>query len=113
VTLAAHHFSHDNRTKYFSKYTRWEQDVQVKRIIRHPQYDAFNESGKFDIAILVLESKIKWNDATMPVCLPTKNESFSSVPTTYSSSHSLYDLEFQAGELATVAGWDTKQNSGS
>ncbi|ODM99899.1 Ovochymase-2 [Orchesella cincta] len=110
VTLAAHHFSHDDGTKYFSKYTKWEQDVKVKRIIRHPQYDAFNQSGKFDIAILLLETKIQWNHATLPVCLPTKNES--SVPqlTPY-AFHSLYDSEFKSGELATVAGWDTKMNS--
>ncbi|CAL8109481.1 unnamed protein product [Orchesella dallaii] len=107
VTLAAYHFSHDEGTTYFTKYTKWEQDVKVKRIIRHPSYDAFNESGKFDIAILLLDDKIQWNHATMPVCLPTKTES----TLTTKSLHSLYDSEFKSGEIATVVGWDTKMNS--
>lgn len=128
VTLAAHYLSRrrlkrshkTNGTKYPKG--KWEQDVKVKRIIRHPYYDAFSNLGfRNDIAILLLEDKVEWNYGTRPVCLPTlpnklNNSSGEDLKATLKSPRNEnltedvknpyhLDNDFLSGDSAIVAGW--------
>lgn len=105
VTLAAH-YQNEKSDNQSSKYTKWELDVKVKRIVRHPHYDAQSETGKFDIALLLLEEKILWNYGTRPVCLPITN-SYQHPRRKYTNhkENLTSSMDFKNGDLAVVTGW--------
>ena len=46
-----------------------EQSVRIKKIILHPQYE--KDSGRNDIALLVLKKRLKLGKEVQAACLPT------------------------------------------
>ena len=48
------------------------QTIKFKKIIVHPQYNA--NSMNNDIALVVLQSEVKFNNYVQPACLPTSSK---------------------------------------
>ncbi|XP_070262972.1 granzyme B-like isoform X1 [Myotis yumanensis] len=86
VTLGAHNIKQQEKT---------QQDILVKRAIRHPKYN--KRKGSYDIMLLQLERNIKQTDAVKPLPLPRSK-----------------DLP-NPGDNCTVAGWGqvTRRGPGS
>lgn len=66
--------------------------IAVQQIIRHPKYVPGNKDGD-DIALLMLQEPIVWNDLVQPICLPNP------------------DKKTFTGHLATAAGWGRHQEN--
>ncbi|XP_054083388.1 LOW QUALITY PROTEIN: phenoloxidase-activating factor 2-like [Zeugodacus cucurbitae] len=49
------------------------QDARVKEIIRHEKY---NDTHINDVALLILETPLKWEENVRPICLPESNVNF-------------------------------------
>lgn len=64
-------------------------DYEINEIIPHPSYDPKNPSKHHDLALLRLKENVRYNDFTMPICLPTKEYNNGLVP----------------GYVQTVCGW--------
>ncbi|XP_019759056.1 trypsin-1 [Dendroctonus ponderosae] len=80
VTISQHDLNKDDSEKF---------ETTLKSVIVHPGY--LCNKVKNDIAILELETAIRWTESVTPACLPAENEEKS-----YSGFHNI---------LATVAGW--------
>ncbi|XP_076836296.1 ST14 transmembrane serine protease matriptase b [Brachyhypopomus gauderio] len=74
------------------QYNRWTMHKNVKRIISHPDY----HSSEFDndIALVELDSPIKFNQRVWPICLPAATD------------------EFFAGKPVWITGWGRVQEAG-
>ncbi|XP_051874830.1 coagulation factor IX [Pristis pectinata] len=66
----------------------WEQNVLVKKILTHPQYDPITYDN--DIALLYLNQSVNFTSTVAPICLP---------------NHNLGKLLLQGGKVGMVSGW--------
>ncbi|XP_028416289.1 transmembrane protease serine 3-like [Dendronephthya gigantea] len=80
IVSAAHCFHDDRNTANYKitvgdhdlRYSsRYEQVVPIERLIIHDDYDPNSQDN--DIALLKLETPIKYNSRALPVCLPSSN----------------------------------------
>nr|AQM58406.1 venom s1 protease 29 [Pristhesancus plagipennis] len=72
--------------------TPFTKEIDVKQTFEHPKYN--DEHTEYDIAIALLEEKIKFNDAVGPVCLPNSRTNL-------------------LGEYIKVMGWGRTKTKGS
>ncbi|XP_069752642.1 coagulation factor X isoform X2 [Narcine bancroftii] len=72
-----------------------EQNVLVKKILVHPQYDPIIYDN--DIALLYLNQSVNFSAAVAPICLP---------------NHNLGQLLLQSGKVGMVSGWGLTQDKG-
>ncbi|KXJ23503.1 Plasma kallikrein [Exaiptasia diaphana] len=62
-----------------------EQDMDIDKIINHPDFDRSISSRDFDIALLKLKTNIRYDENVRPICLPSER--------------------FPPGTECTVSGW--------
>lgn len=77
---------HNIRSSYETTHTT----KRVKRVVRHRSFDARTLYN--DIALLTLESPVKYSRAVRPICLPTTAKSY-------------------GGAYGIVAGWGSLRES--
>ena len=70
----------------------------IKNIRVHPQYDKTSEAAYYDVAILILDSAVKFSKQIRPVCLP--------------NSPSI-EADHLAGTAVSVSGWGKTDESSS
>ena len=63
------------------------QRYSVERIFLHPYYEFTPQADRYDVAVLKLNRKVRYDWHIRPVCLPPK------------------DRDFDPGTVAMVAGW--------
>uniref|UniRef100_A0AB38ZEU3 Venom S1 protease 42 n=1 Tax=Oncocephalus sp. TaxID=2944721 RepID=A0AB38ZEU3_9HEMI len=80
---------HDLTKQHLTPYAR---DIKVLKAVEHPDYD--DRASIYDIALLLLEESIKFNNVVGPVCLPGVNR----------------DL---VGEYAKFTGWGKTATNGT
>ncbi|XP_072111766.1 coagulation factor IX [Mobula birostris] len=73
----------------------WEQNVLVKKILTHPQYDPVTYDN--DIALLYLNQSVNFTFAVSPICLPNQN---------------LGKLLLLNGKAGMVSGWGITKERG-
>jgi len=73
--------NHRVKAGIFNEDTRGEQQIPVKSMILHPNFDMNRGYPLYDVALLELASELSWNDHTQPVCLPATDGNVLQEPT--------------------------------
>lgn len=103
VLTAAHCFEHGEIPHYYnftlgqhvySRDSGREQDVHIKRIIVHPDYNYASYDS--DLALVELDREVYFNNHVYPICLPDMIKDFE-IP----------------GKVCTITGWGADKNISS
>ncbi len=82
IQLGSYNLKHKTEEKWTER--------GIKEIIIHPQFENNSKSAYYDVALLVLESAVQFDNKIRPVCLPESPSS---------------DADHLAGAAASVSGW--------
>ncbi|XP_052789911.1 vitamin K-dependent protein C-like isoform X2 [Mya arenaria] len=108
VVTSAQHFEGTNYNVFDLKLNLWrvyageynisatdpnEKYYHIRRVVLHPGYNV--SSLENDVALIILNDPIQWNDNTRPLCLPD--------PTT----------SYTVGEQCYLAGWGSTSSTGN
>lgn len=77
------------------KSDKYYRQVQVSRVIVHPDWDPRRVSAGNDIAILELSESLRFNDAVQPICMASSSQSYTE------------------SDRFVVSGWGTLREGGS
>ena len=82
IQLGAYNLTHKTEEEWTER--------SIKEIIIHPQFEASSKAAYHDVAILILESAVQFDNNIRPVCLPEAPSS---------------DADHLSGAAVSVSGW--------
>ena len=82
VQLGAYNLTDDSEEEWTER--------TIKEITIHPQFEKKSKAAYHDVAILILESAVQFDDTIRPVCLPEESN---------------IEVNHMAGAAASVSGW--------